>query len=77
MAIQYKIVTIEDFQDDAQTEALLNVEGANDWELADIVYQPRENGTSRASFRTGVVNSTTSRLFSIMINSEAYPIAPY
>lgn len=49
MAIQYKIITIENFEDDTQTEALLNAEGANDWDIADIVYQPREDGTSRAT----------------------------
>ena len=31
MAIEYKIVTIENYADDAATEAALNAEGAGDW----------------------------------------------
>jgi hypothetical protein len=42
MAISYKIVTVEDFADDAATEALLNAEGADDWDLVMAHFQPNE-----------------------------------
>jgi len=48
MAKTYNIVEIEDFADDAATIALLDAEGANDWELADITYSPQSNGSTTA-----------------------------
>jgi len=42
MAIEYKIVTIEDFQNDVATKALLDAEGIADWILTDITFQPNE-----------------------------------
>lgn len=50
MAISYKIVTIENFADDAATEAALNAEGANDWDLVLATFQPdEESGKSTAT----------------------------
>jgi hypothetical protein len=50
MAIQYKIVTIEDYADDTETEDALNAEGANDWEICTATFQP--NGLTGKS--TGI-----------------------
>jgi hypothetical protein len=36
----YKIETIEDYDDDAATEATLNAEGTDGWELVSITYRP-------------------------------------
>lgn len=49
MAIDYKLVTIEDFKDDAITEALLNAEGANDWELVQALFTSNIEGRSIAT----------------------------
>lgn len=49
MAISYKIVTIEDFKDDAPTEAALNAEGAADWELVQANFSPNIEGKSIAT----------------------------
>ena len=49
MAIDYKIITIEDFRDDAETEALLNAEGANDWELVQANFSPNIEGRAVAT----------------------------
>jgi hypothetical protein len=49
MAFQYQIVTIEDWQDDAATEAALNVEGANNWELVQIDYSIPSDGSVTAT----------------------------
>ena len=49
MAISYKIVTIEDFKDDAETEAALNAEGAVDWELIQAVFSPNIEGKAVAT----------------------------
>lgn len=49
MAISYKIVTIEDFADDAQTEATLNAEGANDWELVQAEFSTQQDSSSTAT----------------------------
>ena len=48
-AINYKIVTIENYDDDAATEAALNVDGADGWELVDVDYTPNVNGKSTAT----------------------------
>jgi len=48
-AINYKIVTIENYDDDAATEAALNVDGADGWELVEINYVPKKNGKSTAT----------------------------
>jgi hypothetical protein len=49
MAFTYKIVTIEDFQDDAATEAVLNVEGAANWELVQAEFSPQADSTITAT----------------------------
>lgn len=50
MAIEYNIVTIEEFADDAASEAALNAEGANDWNLITASFQPEEaTGKSTAT----------------------------
>ncbi len=45
MAIDYQIVTIENFKDDAASEAALNAEGANDWDLVQAEFSPQEDST--------------------------------
>jgi len=49
MAIDYKIVTIEDYKDDAATAAALNAEGASDWELVQIDFSTQADGTQTAT----------------------------
>lgn len=49
MAIDYKIITIQNFKDDAATEAALNAEGANDWELVQSNFSPNIEGKSVAT----------------------------
>jgi hypothetical protein len=51
MAIEYKIVTIQNYADDTATEAALNAEGANDWDLVLADFKPNETtGKSTATF---------------------------
>ena len=49
MATQYKIVTIEDFADDADTEAALNTEGADDWDLVQVDYSTQQDSSQTAT----------------------------
>jgi len=49
MAIQYKIVTIEDFADDVDTEAALNTEGADDWDLVQAVFSTQQDSSTTAT----------------------------
>jgi hypothetical protein len=49
MAIVYEIVTIEDFKDDAASEAALNAEGASDWELVQVNYSAQVDSTVTAT----------------------------
>ena len=49
MTIEYKIVTIENFADDADTEAALNAEGASDWELVQIDYRTEQDSSQTAT----------------------------
>jgi len=49
MAISYRIVTIEDFKDDAETEAALNAEGSIDWELVQVNFSPKVEGRTIAT----------------------------
>jgi len=49
MADIYKIETIEDYADDAATEAALNAEGQDGWDVVDITYTPKKNGKSTAT----------------------------
>ena len=50
MAIEYKIITIQNYADDAATEAVLNAEGANDWDLVWADFRPNEaTGKSTAT----------------------------
>jgi hypothetical protein len=39
-AFVYKIETIENYDDDAATQAVLNAEGANGWDLMSITHKP-------------------------------------
>jgi hypothetical protein len=49
MAFEYKVLVIEEFADDAATKALLDAEGANNWELVQASFQPdEETGKSNA-----------------------------
>jgi len=43
MALEYKVITIEDFSDDTETKALLDVQGADDWELVQATFSPDAN----------------------------------
>jgi hypothetical protein len=49
MAITYKIVTIEQFDDDIATENALNAEGISDWELIQIFFRPTETDGSQTA----------------------------
>jgi hypothetical protein len=49
MAIDYKIVTIEDFKDDASSVAALDAEGANDWELVQVSYSTQVDSSQTAT----------------------------
>jgi hypothetical protein len=42
MAIEYKIITIQNFANDTATEATLNAEGADDWDLVLANFKPNE-----------------------------------
>jgi len=48
-AVKYKIETIEDYDDDAITEAALNALSLGGWELKTVTYQPNEKGKSTAT----------------------------
>jgi len=49
MAIVYNVVEIEDFDADATTIAALDVIGATDWELVEVVLTPdSETGKNTA-----------------------------
>jgi hypothetical protein len=48
-SIVYKLELIENFDDDAATEAALNVDGINGWQLAEITHQPNALGKSTAT----------------------------
>ena len=49
MAIAYNVVTIDDFDDDAATIALLDAQGVNDWDLIEVLLSPdEETGKSTA-----------------------------
>lgn len=64
MAFSYKIVTIEDYADDAPTEAALNAEGANDWDLIGATYQPNEatgKSTATLTFDKSLSSSSSSK----------------
>ena len=45
----YKIETIEDYADDEATEAALNAEGQDGWDVVDITYSPNKKGKSTAT----------------------------
>ena len=63
MAIEYKIVTIEQFADDAASEVSLNAEGANSWNLITATFQPEEaTGKSTAvfTFKKNLSSSSSS-----------------
>lgn len=49
MAVEYKIVTIENFSDNAETEAALNAEGANDWELVQVDFSTQQDSSQTAT----------------------------
>ena len=49
MAIDYKIVTIEDFQDNAATELALNAEGVNNWDLVQVNFSTQQDGSQTAT----------------------------
>lgn len=49
MAIEYQIVTIENFADDAETEAALNAEGASDWDLVQTVFSTQQDSSTTAT----------------------------
>lgn len=49
MAIQYEIVTIENFADNAETEAALNAEGASDWDLVQAIFSIKEDSSTTAT----------------------------
>ncbi len=49
MAIEYNIVTITDFQDNAATENALTAEGASDWDLVQIDFSTQADGSQTAT----------------------------
>jgi len=49
MAITYKIVTIENFDDDVDTENALNAEGVSDWDLIHMFIRPIETDGSQTA----------------------------
>ena len=49
MAFEYKIVTINDFKDDAATKASLDAEGASNWELIEIHFRNEQDSTTTAT----------------------------
>jgi hypothetical protein len=80
-AFEYKIETIEDYDDDAITEAALNALSFGGWELKTVTYQPDEtSGKSTAtliyiknlsSSSSSLSSSTSSSSSSTSSNSDA------
>ena len=75
MAILYNIVTIENYADNAATEAALNTEGADDWDLVLANFKPNpQTGKPNSTIifkRTTITSSSSSSTSSSSSSSSS------
>ncbi len=48
MAIEYKLVSIPNFDNDAETKAALDAEGVSDWELVQMEFRVEQDSSTTA-----------------------------
>jgi len=81
MGILYNIVTIQNFANDARTEAALDAEGADDWSLVLANFKPNSQTgkpTSTLIFKKSLITSSSSSTSSsTSVSSSSNSDAPF